>query len=655
MRRLITVFAAAALGMGVFASAGLPATATAATRHTLGAEPGWAKAANRRGTASASDVVAFRVVLSTRNLAEATAVANAVSNPKSSSYKHYLSAAEYRARFAPTAASVDVVKSWLRSQGLTVGYVPANNEYVSAVGTAAKVGAAFSVHFSKYATQGKVLRAPDSAPSVPAELGSAVAGVVGLDQSADLIHPNAIADADPRTSPKAGPPVGFRNAPPCSIYWNQHQATDQPPLKGGYPAVLPYAPCGHTPPQLRSVYGIESSVESGNDGHGVKVGIVDAFAAPTIFRDAREYSTRNDPSHVLKLTQFTQVIPPGIYKAKANDPCDPRGWYGEETLDVEAVHAMAPGADIVYAGGASCNDHDIAVALNNLVDGSLVNLVSNSYGDLGEDVSASTKTEFDQIATQAAAQGIGLYFSSGDNGDETDSLAQPETDFSADSNMVTAVGGTSLGVNKLGGRAIEQAWSTTIVGQTPNGKWASKPPGSFLYASGGGTSRLYSEPFYQHGVVPDALAFAHSNHRGRVVPDVAMLGDPNTGMLIGETQTFSDGRYYDQYRIGGTSLSSPLFAGLMAVADQVAGFSHGFANPLLYSLGGTAAFNDVKPGPLTAVVRRNFVNSENAADGYSVSARILDSEVQTLRVAKGYDNLTGMGTPNGETFLTLLK
>jgi subtilase family serine protease len=647
------VFAAAALGLGVFVSAGLPA-ATAASRHPLGAEPGWVKVANRRGSTAASDVVAFRVVLATRNRAEATAVANAVSNPKSSSYKHYLSAAQYRSRFAPTAASVAVVKSWIRSQGLSVGYVPANNEYVSAAGTAATVGKAFGVHFSRYATQGKVLRAPDATPSIPAELGTVVAGVVGLDQSADLIHPNAIAAADPRTSPKAGPPVGFRNAPPCSLYWNQHPATDQPPLTGGYPAVLPYAPCGYTPPQLRSVYGIESSVESGNDGHGVKVGIVDAFAAPTIYRDAREYSAKNDPSHVLRLSQFTQVIPPGIYKAKANDPCDPRGWYGEETLDVEAVHAMAPGADIVYSGGASCDDHDIDVALNNLVDGSLVNMVSNSYGDLGEDIAPDTKAEFDQIATQAAAQGIGLYFSSGDSGDETGSLPQPETDFSADSNLVTAVGGTSLGVNQDGNRALEQAWSTTIVSQT-NGEWASKPPGAFLYASGGGTSRLYSEPFYQHGVVPDALAFAHSNHRGRVVPDVAMLADPNTGMLIGETQTFSDGRYYDQYRIGGTSLASPLFTGVMAVADQVAGFSHGFANPLLYSLGGTAAFNDVKPGPLSAVVRRNFVNSENADDGFSVSARIIDSEVQTLRVAKGYDNLTGMGTPNGLTFLTLLK
>jgi len=187
------------------------------------------------------------------------------------------------------------------------------------------------------------------------------------------------------------------------------------------------------------------------------------------------------------------------------------------------------------------------------------------------------------------------------------------------------------------------------------GAWVSPPPGDFLYGSGGGTSTLYSEPFYQHGVVPDALAFAHSNHRGRVVPDVAMLGDPNTGMLIGQTQTFSDGAYYDQYRIGGTSLSSPLFTGLMAVADQVAGFHHGFANPALYNLGGTSAFHDIAPGPKTAVVRRNFVNSENANDGYSISARLFDTELQSLHVTKGYDNMTGMGTPNGETFLTLLE
>ena len=83
----------------------------------------------------------------------------------------------------------------------------------------------------------------------------------------------------------------------------------------------------------------------------------------------------------------------------------------------------------------------------------------------------------------------------------------------------------------------------------------------------------------------------------------------------------------------------------MAVADQIAGYSHGFVNPLLYSLYGTKAFNDVKPGPKMAVVRRNFVNSENGDDGFATSARTFDVEVGTLHVTKGYDNMTGMGTP----------
>jgi subtilase family serine protease len=529
--------------------------------------------------------------------------------------------------------------------------VPDNRLYVSAVGTAAQVSKAFGVHLSKYATQGKVLRAPDTTPSVPADLGGAIDGVVGLDESGLLIHPNAIAER----GPLAPPSPGFRNAPPCSLYYGEKQATDLPPLGGGYPDVLPWAHCGLTPPELRSAYGIAAAVERGDDGHGVRVGIVDAFASRTIFADAKEYSALNDPTHVLRASQFSQVVPPGVYNAPKATRCDPQGWYGEETLDVEAVHAMAPGASIVYAGARSCHDRAIDVALNKLVDGELVDLVSNSYGDLGENISKDTKNEFDAIANQAAATGIGLYFSSGDSGDEATNLGVPSTDFSAASNHVTAVGGTSLGVNRDGSTVVEQGWSTTIVGLTPDGAWASPPPGDFLYGSGGGTSRLYNEPGYQKGVVPDALAKAWSNQPGRVVPDISMVGDPNTGMLIGQTQTFSDGVYYDQYRIGGTSLSSPLFAGLMAVADQVAGFSHGFVNPLLYSLSGTSAFNDVKPGPKTAVVRRNFVNSENAADGFSTSARTFDAEIGTLHVTNGYDNMTGIGTPNGEDFLTLLK
>ena len=72
-----------------------------------------------------------------------------------------------------------------------------------------------------------------------------------------------------------------------------------------------------------------------------------------------------------------------------------------------------------------------------------------------------------------------------------------------------------------------------------------------------------------------------------------MDADPTTGMLVGQTQSFPDGAYYDTYRTGGTSVSSPLFAGMMALADQKAGKAHGFADPALYAAAGTGAFRDV--------------------------------------------------------------
>ena len=112
-----------------------------------------------------------------------------------------------------------------------------------------------------------------------------------------------------------------------------------------------------------------------------------------------------------------------------------------------------------------------------------------------------------------------------------------------------------------------------------------------LYGAGGGDSRVFAEPSYQSSL-PGTM---------RHVPDVAALGDPQTGYLVGQTQSFPDGNHYDEYRIGGTSLSSPIFAGLMALADQAAGSPHGFANPLFYAH--PEAFYDVT-SVKTAVVNK---------------------------------------------------
>jgi subtilase family serine protease len=137
------------------------------------------------------------------------------------------------------------------------------------------------------------------------------------------------------------------------------------------------------------------------------------------------------------------------------------------------------------------------------------------------------------------------------------------------------------------------------------------------------------------------------------VPDVATVGDPNTGMLVGQTQTFPDGSVkYSEYRLGGTSLSSPLFAGIMALADQAGGTRHGFSNPLFYSDSGTSVFKDIvnPPGPL-ADVRNDYVNGVDASDGINTTLRSFNT-TGTIATRPGYDDVTGVGTPDGQAFIS---
>ena len=142
----------------------------------------------------------------------------------------------------------------------------------------------------------------------------------------------------------------------------------------------------------------------------------------------------------------------------------------------------------------------------------------------------------------------------------------------------------------------------------------------------------------------------------RTVPDVSALGDPNTGMLVGQTQSFPDGSYYDEYRIGGTSLSSPLFAGMMAVAQQGRSTPIGFANPALYKAS-AGVFNDVtatRQGTQdSGDVRADYANGVDGSNGYLFSVRLFGWDKNlTIHAVKGYDDVTGRGTPTGAAFLS---
>lgn len=641
-----------------------------------GSVPPWASSSRFKGTASGSDPVGFRVYLGWSDEAGAEALAKAVSDPSSSSYGHYVSPGQFRQQFAPSQKDVNAVQSWLRSEGFTVDYVPANNHYVAAEGTVAQAESAFDVTLNEYSYQGLTLRAPSGELTIPSSLSGVVDAVLGLDQSAALVRPaHVIADAPPS--------LGFRNASPCSTSWADTTASGLPDLSGATTDGFPYAPCGYTPPQLRGAYGV---ADSGLDGSGQTVAIIDAYASPTIFADASEYAERNDPGHPLGQGQFRQLVAPGTFRhPQRGNFQDPQGWYGEETLDVEAVHAMAPGANILFVGAPNAQP-DLDAALNHVVDRRLAQIVTNSYGFIGEGVPPGYVKPLNDTFIQAAAEGIGIYFSSGDFGDDTLFGIPASPDWPASSPWVTAVGGTSLAVNSSNGYAGETGWSTaklTLVYDSPDfwglnqgGTWTQTDQPSFVYGAGGGVSALFPEPDYQINAGIDASTFG-LGRSGRVVPDVSMVGDPTTGMLVGQSQTFPDGSCgggasscYGEYRIGGTSLSSPLMAGLMALVDQKRSDngdpSLGFANPALYAAA-SGAFHDVggaAPVPTGGgwVVRNDYANSLNtdttdadvAPAGIITTLRTLGWDGQQIHTGPGYDDMTGLGTPNGSAFLDAL-
>jgi subtilase family serine protease len=663
-RAILSILSLTAVGVATFGT-----HASAANKTPIaGSHASWASASNRVAAASRSQKIGFRVYLNLRDQAGAEATARAVSSPGSASYQKFLNTAQVRQRYAPTVASVNAVKSWLKSSGFKVASVAQNNLYVEAIGTVSQAAKAFGVQLNLYQVGGKRLRAADRELSVPASLGGLVAGVAGVDNALNLLRPSIRggredlvgqakaslqapqANAAPWVVP---PPAGFRNAGPTSAYWGEKLDTTDPSYGAGYPTPLSYAPTGYKPGQLRDAYGLAELTKRGIDGRGTTVAIVDAFASPTLYQDAAEYARRNDPSHPLLRSQYSQIVFPANPELEPPDQCDAAGWYSEQTLDVEAVHAMAPGAHILYVGASDCQDLVIDKALNTIVAGNLAQIVSNSYGSWGEDIPKSEVKIFTSIAIQAAMEGIGLYFASGDNGDEAATLGYSSADFSASSPWVTAVGGTSVGIDAKGKRVVETGWETGRSVLT-GGAWTPAAPGRFQYGSGGGTSVLFDEPWYQVDIVPDALAVQnqHGNHRGRVVPDISMVGDPNTGFLVGETQTFPDGVYYGEFRLGGTSLSSPLFAGYIAVADQLARHRHGFINPALYSVAGTSAIKDVVH-QTNAVVRVDYANGLDANDGLITSVRNFDYQGLTIHTTPGYDNVTGLGTPNGAALLYL--
>jgi subtilase family serine protease len=646
LKRGVSGLAALCLGAGMMVVGSPADAATPAGRAFFpGSVPTFVSAATDAGPA-ANTTVEGEIYLPLRDTIGAQAFATAVSTPGNRLYGKYLSPQAWIAKYSPTRADFNAVKKYLVDSGETVYATPASRQYIVFRGPAATTVPAFGTALRNYRVQGKIVSAPSSAPSVPTALSGKVVAISLGNARAQLTRPNnaekvaSTATSSPKAAStakvNAAAPARTADAaavPSCSNYWAQYLMTV--PLAYGQ-TTAPITPCGYLPAQLRSAANINKQINAGYDGSGQTIAIVDAYASPTIQQDTNDYMrTVGSPL----LTKFQQ-LDPGTFQDQALCQ-EPSGWQAEEAIDVQSAHAVAPGAKILYSGGFNCIG-GLDIAVSKILDHKLANIISNSYGDTETNYSDGQIIGETDIDAQAAGEGIGLYYSSGDAGDNAASVGFPTSSFI--STLATSVGGTTQGIGARGNTVVQVGWGTSL-DQFKNGAYLAPLPGGFVFGAGGGPSTKQFQPAYQKGVVPVALATDPSGDKVRVQPDISDLADPETGFQIAlrpitdDTTLATGPLQYDTY--GGTSLASPIVAAKVALAQQLGHTTIGFANPLLYHAARTksTAVMDVTPQATPLI---GYTRGKSTGNDYLFT---FDQDT-SLTTQKGYDDVTGVGTVN---------
>jgi subtilase family serine protease len=570
---------------------------------------------------------------------------DAVSTPGSATYHEYLSPSTYTRRFGPSAEQVRAVRSYLTSRGFTRVQASVSDDYVSATAPVSRINRAFSVQMRRYevtAPEGKqtTIESNNRDLTVPASINRDILAVTGLNTTqpqADDTTSGAGADAASSAAKAAA----------CSKYWAQKTTTFSPAFDGLTQAAVPV--CGYSAKQIRAAYGLSSA----DNGRGKTIAVIQpGMTVGTMLQALTEYAKAEG----LPAPRRGQYRSERIGHGRCIDYDDT-----EEMLDSEAAYATAPGADQVMVNGCDTGNNytqalfDAELApLTGHRSGASAAIESVSYQlDSEPGVPPSLLKTSHAIALRAAAEGVSLLF---DSGDSPGVISPP------DDPDVTAVGGTTLGIGAHDQRVFETGWSTLFGVRTgTSGPWQDQGAHE---GAGGGASVVYAEPSYQKGVVPSALAENGKGRAGRVVPDISADADFYSAMRTRWVFTNSHGKTWRSWQSqGGTSLATPLLAGMVADAEQGQRQNLGFLNPLLYSLAGSPAFHDILPlSPSDPQVDRafytpdvNYINHKYA-EGYRVGVNDAQDVSGTHQVtAPGYDTMTGLGTPNGPAFITGLR
>jgi subtilase family serine protease len=393
----------------------------------------------------------------------------------------------------------------------------------------------------------------------------------------------------------------------------------------------------YTPQQLEAAYGVEPLLHRGIDGRGETVvlpELAESQLSPPLVTDLRQdFSAFDRLFH----------LPPPRLKVVSTFPRPAHPWlaFGEEVLDAEVVHTIAPRAalTIVLVKGTSLDSAGRAVAASvaalrlGATQGGIISL--SPAGQIGGEhcVDHAQLTQLNAALQADAGHRVTVVAASGDTGAAGEPCAlidaltggmsrsftpRKEVGLIASDPLVLSAGGTTLDASHTTG-----AWTGETAWGLPDGS-----PGTGFQASGGGFSHLFRRPSYQDGVAGVGA------YRG--VPDVAADASPSTGFPV---VTSNAGGGYAISGHGGTSASAPLWAGIITLADQYAKRHLGFVNPAIYQIARSPhyhqAFHDITAGPANM-------------------AKFSHATITGYRAGPGWDPVTGWGSPNAEMLVPLL-
>ncbi len=534
-----------------------------------------------------------RVAVAPRDAAGLTQMAAEVSDPTSPLYRHYLKAGTYARQFGPTPDTISNLRAALSVDGVKTS-VSADHLVISAHGDASDLGAAFGTSFDRYRTSnGRLAYANTRAPSLPTQAATSAISVVGLSNLV-LPHPELV-----RPTHTARP----RSVASSQIGDDSRPQSESPKDSGPTPCPAASNEAedgGYTANQLASAYDFNSAYANDNTGSGVTVAFFEL--EPYLPSDVSSYQSCYGTS-----------VP--VQNVAVDGGAGTGPGVGEASLDIEDVIGLAPGVHVMVYSATNSNQGGLDV-YNQMVTDDKAEVISTSWGECEPDLSGTGIQQAENsIFEVAAAQGQTVLAASGDSGSEDcgGSNHALEVDDPASQPYVTGVGGTSL----------------TNIGDAPGTPPTETVWNNSIGAAGGGVSTSWSQPSWQT-VTGSTVAGGCTTVPGsgtsttcRQVPDVAASADPDAGYVIRYNGTW--------IVIGGTSAATPLWASLVALADNGCDSgSLGFINPRLYALGDSSGdFNDITVG-----------NND-----------FRDRQSGVYAAGPGYDNASGWGTPDAASFL----